>query len=90
MKHATLLVVMLVLPMFGTAQAESPSSLEKLLLAQSSCSQRMGPYQSQYAAQTAARSYQNQGYNTSGVWGQGGVVSSWSNRRYFFNVFYPC
>jgi hypothetical protein len=28
------------------------------------------------------------GYRTSGVWGEGGVVSSWSNRRYYFNVFY--
>jgi len=54
------------------------------------CSQRMGPFGSIYEAESAAQLAQSAGYRTSGVWGQGGVVSDWSNRRYFFNVFYPC
>ena len=54
------------------------------------CSQRMGPYGSIYAAQTAAQFARAYGYQTSGVWGQGGIYSNWSNRRYFFNVFFPC
>ena len=54
------------------------------------CSQRMGPFGSIYEAESAAQLAQSAGYQTSGVWGQGGVVSDWSNRRDFFNVFYPC
>ena len=44
------------------------------------CSQRMGPYGSIYAAQTAAQFARAYGYQTSGVWGQGGIYSNWSNR----------
>jgi hypothetical protein len=54
------------------------------------CSQRMGPFGSIYEAESAAQIARTAGYETSGVWGQGGVVSDCSNRRYFFNVFYPC
>ena len=54
------------------------------------CSQRMGPFGSIYAAESAAQYARAAGYETSGVWGQGGIISEWSNRRYFFNVFYPC
>ena len=54
------------------------------------CSQRVGPFGSSYAAENAAQMARAAGYETSGIWGQGGVVSDWSNRRYFFNVFYPC
>ena len=54
------------------------------------CSQRMGPFGSIYAAENAAQLARAAGYETSGIWGQGGIVSDWSNRRYFFNVFYQC
>ena len=54
------------------------------------CSQRMGPFGSINEAEVAAQLARTAGYDTSGVWGQGGVVSDWSNRRYFFNVFFPC
>jgi hypothetical protein len=50
----------------------------------------MGPYLNQFSAETAAEQARNAGYEASGVWGEGGVVSQWSNRRYFFNVFYDC
>jgi hypothetical protein len=54
------------------------------------CSYRMGPYSTQDAAQTAAQQARYLGLETSGVWGQGGLYSDWSNRRYFLNVFYDC
>jgi hypothetical protein len=54
------------------------------------CSRRMGPYVSYDAAFRAAQQARAYGYRTSGIWGEGGVVSQWSNRRYFFNVFLPC
>jgi len=54
------------------------------------CNYRMGPFLNQDAAQTAAQQARNLGFEASGVWGQGGLYSDWSNRRYFFNVFYEC
>jgi len=54
------------------------------------CSYRMGPYLTQYAAEAAAQQVRDLGYAASGVWGEGGVISQSSNRRYFFNVFYEC
>jgi hypothetical protein len=54
------------------------------------CRQRMGPYFTQYAAEVAAQQARYAGYEASGVWGEGGIVSQWSNRRYFFNVFFDC
>jgi hypothetical protein len=50
----------------------------------------MGPFLTQYAAEAAAQQARDLGYVASGVWGEGGVISQWSNRRYFFNVFYEC
>jgi hypothetical protein len=50
----------------------------------------MGPYLTQYAAEAAAQQVRDLGYAASGVWGEGGVISQSSNRRYFFNVFYEC
>jgi len=66
---------------------KAPPSTQ-LHLAQRECSQRVGPFASQDEAQRAAQQYRYAGYRTSGVWGEGGVVSSWSNRRYYFNVLY--
>jgi hypothetical protein len=54
------------------------------------CSQTMGPYWSQYEAQSAAQQAQSQGYETSGIWGSDGIYSDSSNRKYYFNVFYAC
>jgi hypothetical protein len=54
------------------------------------CSQRLGPFGSISEAEAAAQLARSAGFDTSGVWGQGGIVSDWSNRRYFFNVFFPC
>jgi hypothetical protein len=54
------------------------------------CELRMGPYVSQSAADVAVQQAKSIGYDTSGVWGEGGVVSQISNRRYFFNVFFAC
>jgi uncharacterized protein YdeI (BOF family) len=55
-----------------------------------SCELKMGPYGSQSAADTAVQQAKSVGYNTSSVWGEGGIVSQISNRRYFFNVFFSC
>ena len=54
------------------------------------CELRMGPYTSQSAADVAVQQAKSVGYDTSSVWGEGGVVSQISNRRYFFNVFFSC
>ncbi len=68
--------------------------LTSLALAQTaeagSCRWRLGPFTSNYAAEGAAEKARSLGYEASGVWGEGGIVSDWSNRRYFFNVFFPC
>ena len=55
-----------------------------------SCSRTMGPYNTYNAADHDAHRARRAGYRTSGVWGQGGIVSAWSNRSYFFNLFFPC
>jgi hypothetical protein len=54
------------------------------------CSQRMGPFYTIAEAERVAYSYRTRGFGVSGVWGEGGVVSDWSNRRYFFNIFWRC
>lgn len=54
------------------------------------CELRMGPYTSQSAADVAVQQAKSIGYDTSGVWGEGGIVLQISNRRYFFNVFFAC
>lgn len=54
------------------------------------CRRTIGGYESNYAAEAAAQQARNAGYQTSGVWGQGGIISDWSNCRYYFNVFFPC
>jgi hypothetical protein len=84
------IVVFLIVPAIGNAHRAVSMGAENTVIAQSACSQRMGPYQTQYAAERAAQMYRSQGFQTSGVWGEGGLYSSSSNRRYFFNVFYPC
>ena len=55
-----------------------------------SCELKMGPYGSPSAADLAVQQAKSIGYNTSGVWGEGGVVSQAANQRYFSNVFYRC
>ena len=54
------------------------------------CQLRMGPYTSQYAAELGAQQARSIGYDTSGVWGEGGSISQFSNRQYFFNVLFAC
>ena len=88
-------VVALSLSFPASAKSESLNSVNQFfsqtkLLAQGQCYQRMGPYMSQGQAERERRVLMSQGYSTSNVWGEGGVISQWSNRRYFFNVFYRC
>jgi hypothetical protein len=54
------------------------------------CELKLGPYASQSAADLAVQQAKSIGFNTSGVWGEGGVVSQPASQRYFFNVFYRC
>jgi hypothetical protein len=54
------------------------------------CSQRAGPFETQNAAISAQQQARYSGYGTSGIWGEGGIISDWSNRRYYFNIFFPC
>jgi uncharacterized protein YdeI (BOF family) len=55
-----------------------------------SCELKMGPYASPSAADLAVQQAKSIGYNVSGVWGEGAVISQAANQRYFFNVFYRC
>ncbi|MEZ5829949.1 MAG: hypothetical protein R3D05_02070 [Dongiaceae bacterium] len=54
------------------------------------CQQTVGPFWSQYEAYQAVQQAQAQGYQTSNVWGSDGLISNSSNRKYWFNVYYPC
>lgn len=89
MKGPAKIATLVALSLACNAIAYQTPAEETVQLAQM-CSKKMGPYASQYAAQAQLQGYQAKGYSTSGVWVEGGVVSSWSNRRYFFNVYYPC
>ena len=89
MTRLIMIATLCALPLFGDAVSNPALASEGYVLAKM-CTQRMGPFTSQYAAQVQQQAYQTQGYNTSGIWGEGGVVSSWTNRRYYFNVFYSC
>ena len=52
------------------------------------CARRAGPFASEGEAERVAQQARMAGYRTSHVWGEGGVVSSSSNRRYYFTVYY--
>jgi hypothetical protein len=54
------------------------------------CQLRMGPYASQSAAELGVRQARGVGLKTSGIWGEGDVVSQIANRQYFFNVLFAC
>lgn len=86
MKRTLIIAILLVPSLLGYILPHLVNASEQIQLAQAQCAKRMGPYQSQQAAERDAQTYRNRGYNTSNVWGEGGVVSQWSNRRYFFNV----
>ena len=80
MKRLIMIATLCALPLFGAAVPNPALAGDRLMLA-GMCTQRMGPFTSQYAAQVQQQAYQAEGYNTSGIWGEGGVVSSWTNRR---------
>jgi hypothetical protein len=54
------------------------------------CQLRMGPYASQSAAERGLQQARGVGFKTSGIWGEGDVVSQIANRQYFFNVLFAC
>ena len=54
------------------------------------CWRKIGPFGSQYLAEQARQVWQSRGYNTSPVFGEGGLYSGWQNRQYFFTVFFRC
>jgi hypothetical protein len=54
------------------------------------CQLRMGPYASQSAAELGVQQARGIGFKTSGIWGEGDVVSQIANRQYFFNVLFGC
>ena len=75
-------------PLFGLAlglvvAANSPSQA-------ATCNQAVGPFQSQYQAYRVLQQAQARGYETGPVYGQGGLYSDYSNRRWFFTVYYAC
>src|SRR5262245_30147976 len=54
------------------------------------CQLRMGPYASQSAAELGVQQAKGYGFKTSGICGEGDVVSQIANRQYFFNVLFGC
>jgi len=54
------------------------------------CSQAVGPFQTQGQAYQAMLEVQAQGYGTGPVYGQDGLYSNYSNRRWYFTVYYAC
>lgn len=54
------------------------------------CWRRIGPFGTQHAAERARRVMQSRGFNTSAVYGQGGLYSGWQNRQFYFKIFFPC
>ena len=78
-------------PAHASPTLSQPSSASRAIqLAQGQCRHLMGPYNNQSTAYYYLQQARYAGYQTSDVWGQGGVVSNWSNRQYFFYVYYPC
>lgn len=69
--------------------SSSPTTTQvQSLFAPGSCSARVGPYASIEGARLDMQRLRNAGYQTSQQpIGQGGIISGWSNRRYYFNVF---
>lgn len=57
---------------------------------QGECRKKMGPYLTEGQAKYEIQRLRTEGNSTSNAWGEGGVISDWSNRRYYFNLFYPC
>ncbi len=90
MKRTFTVAVLFFLSVWGFSPSSIVTASQPIQLAQGQCSRRMGPYITYAAAEREARMYRNSGYNTSGVWGEGGIVSQWSNRRWYFNLFYRC
>jgi len=70
-------LALLILPLAGPASADD-------------CQLRMGPYTSQSAAELGVQQAKGIGFKTSGIWGEGDVVSQIANRQYFFNVLFGC
>ena len=50
----------------------------------------MGPFNTQNQAYHMVRQAQARGYATGPVYGEGGLYSNYSNRRWFFRVYYTC
>ncbi len=55
-----------------------------------SCSQAVGPFYTQNQAYRGLREARARGYATGPVYGQGGIYSNYSNRRWYFTVYYAC
>ena len=72
--------------------APSPRAVERQERLQQvgTCWQRVGPFMTHYAAGQAVYQARSVGYNTGPIYGEGGLYSRSSNRRYYFRVFYPC
>jgi len=55
------------------------------------CWKRYGPFVTQYTAWKYVNAFRARGYQTSGVWGEGGSIAYSSRMRgYYFRVFYRC
>jgi hypothetical protein len=72
-------------------QAKAPSISNPDLILAGTCWRRFGPYATQSTAWRYVRLARSKGYQTSGVWGEGGSIAySYRSRGYYFKVFYRC
>ena len=74
---------------FGDQFKSLPSTDARLIQARS-CSRKIGPFMTQYRAIQTMRQTQARGYTTGPVYGEGGLLSNYSNRRWYFTVYFAC
>ena len=70
---------------FGTLSPNNPN-----LIKAGTCWSKRGPFQTQNQAYYAVQQAQARGYGTGPVFGEGGLYSNYSNRRWFFALYYDC
>lgn len=81
------------LPEMTSAAADSrvqlwqPTQSQLHPVQQGECSQRMGPFATQYTARQRLQQAQNEGYGVSGIFP---CRDGYGTRGYCFNVFYRC
>lgn len=73
----------------ATTRSETNNlSPTQLRLAKDECRETLGPFATMRRAYEVRDYYRDLGYETSDVWGEGGIY--YGTREYYVNVWYPC